>query len=96
MTAANSVYEVELTGPPPVIKGQNGTELLKYVLQIAKTQTKGSVVRNRCVGLEDASLPLFVVMCFQRTRLGLICEVFFCVSSQHVSLVDWVLRAVEE
>ena len=42
---ANSVYEVELTAPPPVIKGQSGA-LLKYVLQIAKTQNAGAIVRN--------------------------------------------------
>ena len=37
---ANSVYEVELTAPPPVIKGQSSGALLKYVLQIAKTQVR--------------------------------------------------------
>jgi|EP01046_Picozoa_sp_COSAG06_P008390 hypothetical protein len=42
---ANSVYEVEVTGLPPAPAGSNGT-LLKYVLEIAKTQNAGSVVSN--------------------------------------------------
>ena len=43
---ANSVYEVELDGPVPGAPAKGGDSTLKYVLQIAKTQTAGSVVRN--------------------------------------------------
>eukprot|EP01047_Picozoa_sp_COSAG01_P008036 COSAG01_NODE_311_length_19072_cov_73.511727_24_plen_445_part_00 len=41
---ANSVYEVELTASPP--KAASNATILKYVLQIQKTQNAGAVVRN--------------------------------------------------
>lgn len=49
----SSVYSVELAQPPPLQSRPGATDAISYVVQIAKTQAKGAVVRD-CL-FEDSS-----------------------------------------